>query len=71
MKHETTILKMLFAVTLAVSAGLFVSMLTAPRQQVILADPAQAGSNSTPVSVNLHHLACPLAPDGIICLRAG
>jgi hypothetical protein len=70
MKYESMMLKMLFVATLALSAGLFASMLFTPHDAVRLADPA-GGASEAPTSMSLQHMACPLAPDGVICLRAG
>lgn len=68
MKAESMILKLLFAATLAISAGLFASMLFTPGKAV---DLAAGGNHPAAAGLNLQHLPCPLAPDGVICLRAG
>ena len=70
MKYELIMLKLLFTATLALSIGLFASMLFMPYETVRSA-ALPHGSKAVPATMTQRHLACSLAADGVICLRTG
>lgn len=66
MKLESLLLKLLFAATLIVSAGMLASMLGIPHEAMRLASRTGAAT----ATMGLQHLACPLLADNVICLHA-